>query len=37
MTKDGKRFKEGDWLSLDGTTGNVYGGAIPTVEAEHVR
>ncbi len=33
-TKDGKVFKEGDYLSLDGTTGNVYGEAIKTVEPE---
>jgi pyruvate, orthophosphate dikinase len=32
-TPDGKRFNEGDWLSLDGSTGLVYEGAIPTVEA----
>ena len=30
----GRRFNEGDVLSLDGTSGNVYGEAIPTVEAE---
>jgi len=30
----GKTFKEGDWLSLDGSTGNVYGDALPTVEAQ---
>ncbi|NLV87515.1 MAG: pyruvate, phosphate dikinase [Clostridiales bacterium] len=29
----GKVYKEGDWLSLDGSTGNIYGEAIPTVEA----
>ena len=29
----GKTFHEGDWLSLDGTTGKIYEGAIPTVEA----
>ncbi|MEN6635279.1 MAG: pyruvate, phosphate dikinase [Clostridiaceae bacterium] len=29
----GKSFKEGDWLSLDGSTGNVYGEALPTIEA----
>ena len=33
-TPDGKVFKEGDWISLDGSTGNVYGEAIPTVEAQ---
>ncbi|MGI6172681.1 MAG: pyruvate, phosphate dikinase [Christensenellales bacterium] len=27
-------FREGDYISLDGTTGSVYGGAIPTVDAE---
>ena len=32
-TKDGSRFNEGDWLSLDGTTGQVYSGAIPTIDA----
>ena len=34
VTKDGKTFKEGDWMSLDGSTGNVYGEALPTVEAQ---
>lgn len=29
----GKVFHEGDWLSLDGSTGKIYDGAIPTVEA----
>jgi len=29
----GKSFKEGDWISLDGSTGNVYGEALPTIEA----
>lgn len=33
-TKDNKTFKEGDWMSLDGSTGNVYGEQIKTVEAE---
>ncbi len=32
-TKDGKVFKEGDYLSIDGSTGNVYGEEIKTVEA----
>ncbi len=31
-TKDGKVFKEGDFLSLDGSTGKVYNGEIKTVE-----
>ena len=29
----GKLFREGDWLSIDGSTGNIYDGAIPTVDA----
>mgnify|MGYP001020173153 CR=1 FL=1 len=29
----GRTYKEGDWISLDGSTGNIYGEAIPTVEA----
>ena len=29
----GNTYKEGDWISLDGTTGNVYGEKIKTVEA----
>ncbi len=28
-----KVFQEGDWMSIDGSTGNVYGEAIKTVEA----
>ncbi len=32
-TADGKTFSEGDWISLDGSTGNVYGEKIQTVEA----
>ncbi|MGE4214199.1 MAG: pyruvate, phosphate dikinase [Anaerotignaceae bacterium] len=30
----GKTFKEGDYISLDGTTGNIYGEDIPTVDPE---
>ena len=33
-TKDGKTYKEGDWMSLDGSTGNVYGERIKTVDPE---
>ncbi len=33
-TKDGNTYKEGDWMSLDGSTGNVYGEQIKTVEPE---
>ena len=29
----GKTFKEGDFISIDGTTGNIYDGIIPTVDA----
>ena len=31
---NGKTYHEFDWLSLDGTTGNVYGEAIPTEPAK---
>ncbi|OLU40542.1 pyruvate, phosphate dikinase [Ileibacterium valens] len=34
FTLNGKTYKSGDWISLDGSTGNVYGEAIPTVEAK---
>ncbi len=30
---DGRTYEEGDWISLDGSTGNIYGEAIPTVDA----
>ena len=30
---DGKTYSEGDWLSLDGSTGKIYGEALPTTEA----
>ena len=29
----GKVYHEGDWLSIDGSTGNIYDGAVPTVDA----
>ena len=29
----GKTYVEGDWISLDGSTGNIYGEEIPTVDA----
>ncbi len=32
--KDGTTFHEGDYISLDGSTGNVYGEQIKTVEPE---
>ena len=30
----GKNFVEGDWISLDGSTGNIYDGVIETKDAE---
>ena len=30
----GKTFVEGDFISIDGTTGNIYDGIIPTVDAQ---
>ena len=33
FTLGGKEYHEGDVISIDGTTGNIYDGAIPTVEA----
>lgn len=32
--KEGNIYKEGDWISLDGSTGNVYAGKLPTVDPE---
>jgi pyruvate,orthophosphate dikinase len=29
----GRTFHEGDWISVDGSTGKIYGEAIPTAEA----
>ena len=34
FTLGGKTFKEGDWLSIDGSTGYIYDGVIPTVDAQ---
>ena len=33
FTLSGRTYHEGDWISLDGSTGNIYGEAIPTVDA----
>ncbi|MDD7209408.1 MAG: pyruvate, phosphate dikinase [Lachnospiraceae bacterium] len=33
FTLNGKEFHEGDFISLDGSTGNIYDGIIPTVDA----
>ncbi|MBO7359791.1 MAG: pyruvate, phosphate dikinase, partial [Clostridia bacterium] len=34
FTLAGKTFREGDWISIDGTTGNIYDGQIKTVDAK---
>ena len=34
FTIAGKTFREGDWISADGSTGNIYDGVISTVEAK---
>jgi len=34
MTIEGKEFREGDWISLNGSTGEVYEGKIGTKDAE---
>ena len=34
FTLAGKTFREGDCISIDGTTGNIYDGLIPTVDAK---
>ena len=34
FTLGGKTYKEGDFISIDGSTGNIYDGIIPTVDAE---
>ena len=34
FTLAGKEFHEGDAISIDGTTGNIYDGVIPTVDAQ---
>lgn len=34
LTASGVTFKEGDWISLNGSTGEVYEGKINTIEAE---
>ncbi|WP_083931410.1 pyruvate, phosphate dikinase [Caldicellulosiruptor sp. F32] len=33
-TPDGKVYREGDWISLDGSTGYVYEGELPTKDPE---
>ena len=34
FTLGGSTFKEGDWISLDGATGNIYGERLHTAEAQ---
>ena len=34
FTVDGTTYKEGDWISLNGTTGQVFEGKVPTQEVE---
>jgi len=34
MTVGGETFRQGQWISLDGSTGDVYLGQVPTKEAE---
>src|SRR5688572_18646046 len=36
VTVDGKKFKEGDWMSIDGTAGKVYAGKVKTAPSEIV-
>ena len=33
FTLNGKEYHEGDYISIDGSTGNIYDGVIPTVDA----
>ena len=33
FTLGGVTYKRGDWISLNGSTGNIYGKALPTVDA----
>ena len=34
VTMGGKTYNEGDWISLNGSTGDVYDGQVPTTEPE---
>src|SRR4051812_15126663 len=36
VSVDGKTFKEGDWMSIDGTIGKVYAGQVKTAPSEIV-
>jgi pyruvate,orthophosphate dikinase len=37
VTVDNEQYKEGDYLSIDGTSGNVYAGQMPTAPSEVVQ
>ena len=37
LTADGVTYKEGDYLSINGTAGNVYAGQLPTAASEIVQ
>ena len=37
LVADGQTFKEGDFLSINGTAGNVYAGQLPTAASEIVQ
>ncbi len=34
LTVDGKKYQEGDWISLNGSTGNIIEGKVATIEPE---
>lgn len=34
MTVEGKEYHEGDWISINGSTGNIIEGKVPTMEPE---
>jgi len=36
VTVDGRTFKEGDWMSIDGTSGKVFAGRVKTAPSEIV-
>jgi pyruvate,orthophosphate dikinase len=36
VTVEGKKFNEGDWMSIDGTAGKVYAGQVKTAPSEIV-
>ena len=36
VTVEGKTYKEGDWMSIDGTAGKVYAGQVKTAPSEIV-